>query len=178
MLGIIIGVASIVVMIAIGSGAQERIESQIPSLGSNLISITPGSARMGSVRLGSGAAPKLSEEDTLAIGSELPGVVVASPLLHARVQFAIGASNWQGVLRGITPEYFGAREWRVIAGREMTPEDNKRATNVALLGTTMREKLFGDADPLGATIRIRDVPVVVIGLLDRKGQSVWGDDRR
>ncbi|AUX78643.1 ABC transporter permease [Sinorhizobium fredii] len=177
MLGIIIGVSAVVVMSAIGNGAQERIDSQIRSLGSNLISVTPGSARMGSVRLGSGAAPKLSEEDALAIGSELPGVVVAAPLLHARTQFAIGASNWQGVLRGVTPEYFAAREWRVIAGREMTPEDNKRAISVALLGTTMREKLFGDSDPLGATIRIRDVPFVVIGLLERKGQSVWGDDQ-
>ncbi|SDA73129.1 ABC transporter permease [Sinorhizobium sp. NFACC03] len=176
-LGIVIGVAAVVVMIAVGSGAQERIESRIRSLGSNLISINAGSARMGGVRLGSGAAPRLSEEDALAIGSELPGVIVAAPLLHARVQFTIGADNWQGVLRGITPEYFAAREWRVIAGREMTPEDNKRATNVALLGTTMREKLFADKDPLGATIRIRDVPFVVVGLLERKGQSVWGDDQ-
>lgn len=177
MLGMVIGVAAVIVMIAVGSGARERIEAQIRSIGSNLISVTPGSARMGSVRLGSGAAPRLSEEDALAIGTELPGVVVAAPVLHARVQFMIGASNWQGVLRGITPEYFAAREWRVIAGREMTPEDNTRAANVALLGTTMRERLFGQTDPIGVTIRIRDVPFVVIGLLERKGQSVWGEDQ-
>jgi putative ABC transport system permease protein len=176
MLGVVIGVAVVVVMISVGRGAQERIESQIRSLGSNLISVTPGSARMGSVRLGSGAAPRLSEDDAVAIGSELPDVV-AAPILHARVQLTIGASNWQGVLRGTTPEYFDAREWRVVVGREMTPEDNKRAANVALLGTTMREKLFGERDPLGATIRIRDVPFAVIGLLERKGQSVWGDDQ-
>ncbi len=177
MLGIIIGVAAVVVMIAVGTGARERIEAQIRSLGANLISINPGSAMMGSVRLGSGAAPRLSEEDAEAVGLEIPGVLAAAPLLHARVQFTVGASNWQGVLRGITPDYFVAREWRVIAGREMTPEDNKRAGNVALLGTTMREKLFGATDPLGATIRIRDVPFTVIGLLERKGQSVWGDDQ-
>ncbi|RWO25320.1 MAG: FtsX-like permease family protein [Mesorhizobium sp.] len=177
MLGIIIGVAAVVVMIAIGVGARERIAAQIRSLGANLISISPGSAKMGSVRLGAGGAPRLSEEDATAIGMEIPGVVVAAPLLHAREQFTIGSSNWQGVVRGVTPEYFSAREWRVIAGQEMTPEDNKRVANVVLLGTTMREKLFGRADPVGAAIRIRDVPFTVIGLLERKGQSVWGDDQ-
>jgi len=101
---------------------------------------------------------------------------VVAPLLHAREQLMIGASNWQGVLRGVTPEYFVAREWRVVAGRELTPEDNQRAAKVVLLGTSMREKLFGDSDPLQASIRIRDVPFTVIGLLERKGQSVWGDD--
>jgi putative ABC transport system permease protein len=177
MLGIIIGVAAVVVMIAIGVGARERIAAQIRSLGANLISISPGSAKMGSVRLGAGGAPRLSEEDATAIGMEIPGVVVAAPLLHAREQFTIGSANWQGVLRGVTPEYFSAREWRVIAGQEMTPEDNNRVANVVLLGTTMREKLFGKVDPLGAAIRIRDVPFTVIGLLERKGQSVWGDDQ-
>lgn len=177
MLGIIIGVASVVVMLAVGIGARERIAAQIRSLGANLITITPGSARMGSVRLGSGAAPRLSEEDAAAVASEIPGVVAAAPLLHAREQFTVGAANWQGVLRGVTPDYFAAREWRVTAGREMIPEDNRRAANVVLLGTTMRDKLFGNADPLGATVRIRDAPFTVIGLLERKGQSIWGDDQ-
>lgn len=177
MLGIIIGVAAVVVMVAVGIGARERIAAQIRSLGSNLVTVTPGSARMGSVRLGSGEAPQLSEEDAAAVGSEIPGVVVAAPLLHARGQLMVGAANWQGVLRGVTPEYFVAREWRVVAGRELTPEDNLRAANVVLLGTTMREKLFGESDPLDASIRIRDVPFTVIGLLERKGQSVWGDNQ-
>jgi putative ABC transport system permease protein len=177
MLGIIIGVAAVVVMIAVGIGARERIAAQIRSLGSNLVTVTPGSARMGSVSLGSGAAPRLSEEDAAAVGSEIPGVVVAAPLLHAREQLMVGASNWQGLLRGVTPEYFVAREWRVFAGRELTPEDNQRAANVVLLGTTMREKLFGKSDPLDASIRIRDVPFTVVGLLERKGQSVWGDNQ-
>ncbi|WP_245477725.1 MULTISPECIES: ABC transporter permease [unclassified Mesorhizobium] len=177
MLGIIIGVAAVVVMIAVGIGARERIAAQIRSLGSNLVTVTPGSVRMGSVRLGSGAAPRLSEGDAAAVGSEVPRVVVTAPLLHAREQLMVGASNWQGVLRGVTPEYFVAREWRVVAGRELTPEDNQRAAKVVLLGTSMREKLFGDSDPLQASIRIRDVPFTVIGLLERKGQSVWGDDQ-
>jgi len=177
MLGIIIGVAAVVVMIAVGSGARDRIAAQIRSLGSNLISINPGSALMSSVRLGSGAAPRLSEDDALAIELEIPGVVAVAPLLYTRAQFTVGASNWASNIRGVTASYFAAREWGVTAGREMTAEDNSRVAKVLLLGTTMREKLFGEADPVGATVRIRDVPFTVIGLLDRKGQSVWGDDQ-
>ncbi|TIU34105.1 MAG: ABC transporter permease, partial [Mesorhizobium sp.] len=177
MLGIVIGVAAVVVMIAVGIGARDRIAAQIRSLGANLIVVTPGSVRMGSVRLGSGAAPQLSEDDALAIQSEIAGVVVAAPLLHAREQLTVGSLNWQGVLRGVTPGYFTAREWRVIAGREMTSDDDRRAANVVLLGTTMREKLFGETDPVGSAIRIRGVPFTVIGLLERKGQSVWGEDQ-
>jgi putative ABC transport system permease protein len=177
MLGIIIGVAAVVVMVAVGSGARDRIAAQIRSLGANLISISPGSALMRSVRLGSGAAPRLSEDDALAIELEIPGVVVAAPLLYARAQFTVGASNWAGSIRGVTPGYFTAREWAVTAGREMTPEDNSRAAKVVLLGTTMLDKLFGETDPVGSMVRIRDVPFTVIGLLDRKGQSVWGDDQ-
>jgi putative ABC transport system permease protein len=177
MLGIIIGVAAVVVMVAVGSGARDRIAAQIRSLGANLISISPGSALMKSVRLGSGAAPRLSEDDGLAIELEIPGVVVVAPQLYARAQFTVGASNWAGSIRGVTPGYFTAREWGVTAGREMTPEDNSRAAKVMLLGTTMREKLFGETDPVGTTVRIRDVPFTVIGLLDHKGQSVWGDDQ-
>jgi putative ABC transport system permease protein len=176
-LGIIIGVAALVMMVAVGSGARERIAAQIRSLGANLISINPGSAVMNSVRLGSGAAPRLSEDDALAIELEIPGVVVVAPLLYTKAQFTVGASNWAGNIRGVTPNYFTAREWGVMAGREMTPEDTSSAGKVVVLGATMREKLFGEADPVGASVRIRDVPFTVIGLLDRKGQSVWGDDQ-
>lgn len=176
-LGIIIGVAALVTMVAVGSGARERIAAQIRSLGANLISINPGSAVMSSVRLGSGAAPRLSEDDALAIELEIPGIVVVAPLLYTKAQFTVGASNWAGNIRGVTPDYFTAREWGVIAGREMTPEDTRRAGKVVVLGATLREKLFGEANPIGASVRIRDVPFTVIGLLDRKGHSVWGDDQ-
>ncbi|RWP12693.1 MAG: FtsX-like permease family protein [Mesorhizobium sp.] len=177
MLGIIIGVAAVVVMIAVGNGARERIVEQIRSFGSNLISINPGTSVMGSVRIGSGSAPRLSEDDAVAIKAEVSGILVASPLLYARGQFTVGASNWSGHLRGVTPAYLTAREWGVTAGRELILEDESRAARVALLGATMRDKLFGKADPVGATVRIRDVPFTVIGVLERKGQSVWGDDQ-
>ena len=176
-LGIIIGVAALVMMVAVGSGARDRIAAQIRSLGANLISINPGSAVMNSVRLGSGAAPRLSEDDAQAIELEIPGIVVVAPLLYSKAQFTVGASNWAGNIRGVTPDYFTAREWGVMAGREMTPEDTSSAGKVVVLGATMREKLFGETDPVGASVRIRDVPFTVIGLLDRKGQSVWGDDQ-
>jgi putative ABC transport system permease protein len=191
-LGIVIGVAAVVTMNAIGNGARERVAAQIRSLGANLISIHPGSALMASVRLSSAGqerssssppsasdiqSPRLNDGDAQAIELEIPGVVVAAPLLYARTPFTVGASIWVGSTRGVTPSYFAAREWGVTAGRKMTVEDNRRSAKVMLIGTTMREKLFGEADPVGATVRIRDVPFTVIGLLDRKGQSVWGDDQ-
>ena len=195
MLGIVIGVAAIVAMNAIGSGASELIAARIRSLGANLISINPGSALMTSVRLSKGEqqqraphlptvgrtsdiqSPRLSEDDALAIELEIPGVVVVAPLLYARAQFTVGASNWAGSIRGVTASYFTAREWSVTGGREMTPEDNSRAAKIMLIGTIMREKLFGEADPVGATVRIRGVPFTVVGLLDHKGQDVWGEDQ-
>jgi putative ABC transport system permease protein len=196
MLGIVIGVAAVVAMNAIGSGASELIAARIRSLGANLISINPGSALMTSVRLSKGAphlptvgqvqtvgqasdiqSPRLSEDDALAIELEIAGVVVVAPLLFARAQFTVGTSNWAGSIRGVTASYFTAREWSVTGGREMTPDDNSRAAKIMLIGTTMREKLFGEADPVGATVRIRGVPFTVVGLLDHKGQDAWGDDQ-
>jgi putative ABC transport system permease protein len=177
MLGIVIGVAAVVVMHAAGVGAREKIMAQVRSMGANLISIHPGSARMDSVRLGGGAAPNLSEDDATAIALEIPGVVVAAPVLYTRAQFAIGALNWQGAICGATPDYVIAREWSVVAGRPLTSEDSTRAARVVLLGAPMREKLFGGADPLDASIRVRDVPFTVVGVLERKGPTVWGDDQ-
>jgi putative ABC transport system permease protein len=177
MLGIVIGVAAVVVMVAVGSGAEARIAAQIRSLGANLIGISPGSATMKSVRLGSGSAPNLNEDDALAIEAEVPGVVTVAPALYSRVQFTVGSSNWAGNVHGVNPDYLVAREWDLADGREMTPEDNSRAANVVLLGSTIRDKLFGDADPIGAGMRIGGVPFTVIGVLGRKGQSVWGEDQ-
>jgi putative ABC transport system permease protein len=177
MLGIIIGVAAVVVMVAVGKGAQERIAAQIRSLGANVIGISPGSMTMKSVRLGKGAAPNLSEDDALAIETEVSGVVAAASALYSRAQFTVGALNWAGNVRGISPDYLIVREWEISEGREIMPDDNNRAANVVLLGTTVRDKVFGNADPVGATMRIANVPFTVIGVLERKGQSVWGDDQ-
>jgi putative ABC transport system permease protein len=177
MLGIIIGVAAFVVMVAVGNGAREQVAAQIRSLGANLIGISPGSLTMRSVRLGRGAAPRLDEDDARAIAAEVPGIVAVAPVLYSRAQLTSGASNWMAPIHGVTSDFLAAREWSVAGGREMTPEDNARSALVVLLGATIREKLFGEADPVGAVIRLRGVPFTVIGVLDRKGQSVWGDDQ-
>jgi putative ABC transport system permease protein len=177
MLGIIIGVAAVVAMVAIGSGARERVAAQIRTLGANVIGIAPGSMTNAGVRLGRGAAPRLSEDDALAIEAEMPGVVAVASTLYSRIQFSIGSSNWAGTVRGVTPDYFIARDWVVAEGREFIPEENDRAAKVVLLGDTVRDKLFADADPIGAVVRVRDVPFTVIGVLDRKGQDVQGEDQ-
>lgn len=177
MLGIVIGVASVVVMVAVGAGARDRVAAQIRSLGANLIGITPGSLTMSGVRLGRGAAPRLDEADAAAIEAEVPGVVIAAPILYSRVQFTAAAANWQAMVRGVTPGFYVAREWAVADGREMTTEDHDRAAKVVLLGATLRDKLFEGADPIGAVLRVRDVPFTVIGVLERKGQDVHGEDQ-
>jgi putative ABC transport system permease protein len=177
MLGIIIGIAAVVVMVAVGAGARARVAAQIRSLGANLIGVTPGSLTMSGVRLGRGTAPQLDEGDAAAIAAEVPGVVVAAPVLYTRVQFTAGPANWQAMVRGVTPDFFIAREWGIADGREMTAEDQDRAAKVVLIGTTLRDKLFEGADPVGAVLRIRDAPFTVAGVLDRKGQDVHGEDQ-
>ncbi|QRM31376.1 ABC transporter permease [Microvirga sp. VF16] len=177
MLGIIIGVAAFVVMVAVGSGAREHVAAQIRSLGANLIGISPGSLTMRSVRLGRGASPRLNEDDARAIAAEVPNVVAVAPVLYSRAQLTSGASNWMAPIHGVTPDFLAVREWGVVEGREMTLDDNARSAMVVLLGATIREKLFGEADPVGTIVRLRGVPFTVIGVLDRKGQSVWGDDQ-
>jgi putative ABC transport system permease protein len=177
MLGIIIGVGAVVTMVAIGGGARERVAAQIRSLGANLIGISQGSLTIGAVRLGAGAAQRLSEADAHAIETEVADIVAVAPLLFGRAQFTVGAANWALTVRGVTPGYFVAREWGVAEGREMTQEDQDRAAKVVLLGATVRDKLFESADPIDAVVRVRDVPFTVIGVLDRKGQNAQGDDQ-
>jgi putative ABC transport system permease protein len=178
MLGIIIGVAAVVVMVAVGNGARERIAAQIRSLGANLIGISPGSVTTGGVRMGRGARPRLSEDDARAIESEVADVVVAAPILYSRgAQFTHAGANWAGETRGVTPDYFVARDWPVADGRALAENDERRAEKVVWLGATVREMLFEDADPIGALVRIRDVPFTVAGVLARKGQNVQGDDQ-
>src|SRR5260370_4324639 len=118
MLGIVIGVAAVVVMVAVGSGAEARIAAQIRSLGANLIGISPGSATMKSVRLGSGSPPNLNEEDALAIQAQVPGIATVAPARYSRVQFTVGSSNWAGNVHGVNPDYLVAREWDLADGRE------------------------------------------------------------
>ena len=177
MLGIIIGVGAVIAMTAIGAGAQARVEDQIRSLGSNLIIVLPGNITSGGVRLGSGAQLTLSEDDAAALPREIPEIEVAAPQLRGGGQVVFGNSNWSTQILGVTPDYLVAREWEVVSGRPFTETDVDGAAKVVLIGQTVARTLFGESDPVGETVRIRNVPHQVVGLLDRKGQSMIGQDQ-
>jgi putative ABC transport system permease protein len=177
MLGIVIGVAAVITMIAVGSGAQERVEEQIRGLGTNLIVVLPGSVTSGGVRMGAGSRTTLTEDDAYAIQREVAGVQTAAPALRGTGQVVAGSANWSTVFYGVTPEYFEARNWVVASGKIFEPSDVAGSAKVALLGDTVARNLFGDADPIGQVIRIRKVPITVIGTLEPKGQSLMGFDQ-
>jgi putative ABC transport system permease protein len=177
MLGIIIGVGAVITMLAVGTGAQARVEEQIRSLGSNLIVVVSGSVTSGGVRLGSGTQMTLTEDDATAIRREIASIQVATPVVRGSGQVVYGNANWSTPVLGVTPDYLEAREWPLQAGRALGPADLDGATKVALLGQTVALNLFGDADPVGQTIRIRKVPFTVVGVLARKGQSTQGEDQ-
>jgi putative ABC transport system permease protein len=177
MLGIIIGVGAVITMVAVGAGAQARVAEQIQSLGSNLIIVLSGAITSGGVRLGTGTQFTITEDDAWAIMREVPGVQAAAPHMRGTGQVVYGNLNWSTIVQGVTPEFFEAREWGVVAGKSFTQEDQDGATKVALLGQTVVRNLFPDSDPVGQVIRIRKVPFTAVGVLDRKGQNTWGQDQ-
>jgi putative ABC transport system permease protein len=176
MLGIIIGVAAVIVMIAVGAGAQARVEEQIRSLGSNLLLILSGSTTAGGVRMGFGSNLTISEDDAAAIPREIPQAM-AAPALRGSAQIVWGNQNWSTVIFGVTPEYIDVRQWELAAGRLFDTTDMVGATKVCLIGQTVARQLFGGTDPVGQAIRIRRVPFTVIGVLESKGQSMMGTDQ-
>jgi putative ABC transport system permease protein len=177
MLGIIIGVAAVITMIAVGAGAQNRIEEQIKGLGTNLIIMLPGSTTSGGARMGAGSRNTLTEEDGYAIQRDIPAVQAAAPALRGAGQVVAGINNWSTIFYGITNEYFEARNWQIASGKMFDPADLSGSAKVVLLGDTVVRSLFGDTDPIGQVIRIRKVPMVVIGTLVKKGQSMMGQDQ-
>jgi len=177
MLGIIIGVGAVITMVAVGAGAQARVAEQIQSLGSNLIIVLSGSVTSSGLRMGTGSQLTITEDDSAAIAREIPAVQVSAPMVRGNTQVVFGNLNWSTAIQGVTPDYFEARDWAVIDGRPISPEDNDGAGKVALVGQTTAFNLFGDADPLGQIIRIKKVPFTVVGLLDRKGQNSYGQDQ-
>jgi putative ABC transport system permease protein len=180
MLGIIIGVGAVITMVGVGAGAQARVAEEIRSLGSNLIIVLAGTVTSGGVRLGTGSKVSITEDDARAIQREVPSVQVAAPSVQGKAQdgqIVYGNLNWTTLVQGVTPEFFVAREWDVAAGKPFTEEDVDGATKVALVGQTVVVNLFAHADPLGQIIRIKHVPFTVIGVLDRKGQSTFGQDQ-
>ena len=177
MLGIIIGVGAVITMVAVGAGASARVAEQIQSLGSNLIIVLSGSVNTAGVRIGQGSQLTITEDDSAAIAREVPAVQVSAPSIRGNTQVVFGNLNWYTGVQGVTADYFEARDWMVVSGRPIGPEDVDGATKVVLLGQTTAQNLFGDADPIGQIVRIKKVPFTVIGLLDRKGQNSWGQDQ-
>jgi ABC-type antimicrobial peptide transport system permease subunit len=177
MLGIIIGVAAVITMIAVGSGAQQRVEAQIKALGSNIMLVLPGAVTTGGVRLGAQTGQTLTEEDARAIGVDVPEVQAAAPSLRTGVQVVAGNTNWSTSVFGTWPEYFEVREWALAEGRVFEASEVAGSGKVAIVGRTVAEQLFGDADPIDQTIRVKKVPLTVIGVLARKGQNSIGQDQ-
>jgi putative ABC transport system permease protein len=176
MLGIVIGVGAVIVMIAVGAGAQARVEEQIRALGSNLLLVMPGSTTAGGVRMGFGSGSTLTEDDVLAINREVPEAL-AAPALRGSAQLIYGNTNWSTQVFGVTPEYLDVRQWPLVSGRSFEPGEMAGAAKVALIGATVAKQLFGSTDPLDQSIRIKRVPFTVIGVLDTKGQSLMGTDQ-
>jgi putative ABC transport system permease protein len=177
MLGIVIGTAAVIATVAVGAGAREVVLAQIRSLGSNLIIILPGAQSTAGVRTGTGFTQTLTYDDATAILREVPTVSLAVPSVRATQQVVAGGANWSTVIQGTTIEVLAAREWELAAGRPWTAEEEAGAAKVALIGETAAASLFADADPIGAQIRIRNVPFEVVGLLARKGQAANGQDQ-
>lgn len=183
MLGVIIGVASVITMVAIGSGAQARVEETIKSLGSNIMLIIPGSITSNGVRLGGASSQTLTEDDAVAIAKEISEVQLAAPSMRGAGQVVAGSANWSTSFYGVTPDYLDVRDWALTAGRGFEANELAGSGKVAMIGLTAGEKLFGEAavqDPaimLDQIIRVRKVPLTIIGVLERKGQSALGQDQ-
>jgi len=176
MLGIIIGVAAVIVMIAVGNGAQARVEDQIRSLGSNIIMVMSGAALSGGARSGSGSQQTITEDDAYALGREIEEIA-AAPTLRGSGQVVAGNANWSTTFYGITPDYLEAREWPIAEGRGFEQAEMNSAAKVALIGQTVAKSLFGDGSALDQVIRVRKVPLTVIGVLEKKGQNMMGQDQ-
>ena len=176
MLGMMIGVAAVIMMLAVGQGAQYAVDQSIASMGSNLFIVMSGSTTSGGIRMGMGATPTLTTGDAEAIG-ELSSIAAVAPVAPGTAQLIYGSNNWSTMVVGTTPSYLAVRDWPVDSGSPFTDSDVRSATRVALLGRTVVQNLFGDADPVGKTIRIKQSPFLVIGVLAAKGQSLDGRDQ-
>ena len=177
MLGIIIGIAAVIAMMAVGSGASYVISQQIASIGSNIILVLPGSTTSGGLRTGSGGAQNLVTDDARAIMNECPSVEYAAPTTRTAALVVYGNMNWTTIAMGTTPELFVIREWGVASGRGIEQQDVDGALKVCVIGQTVAENLFGSSDPVDKIIRIKKIPFTVIGVLEKKGQSPQGQDQ-
>jgi putative ABC transport system permease protein len=176
MLGIIIGVGAVIAMVSIGQGAQSMIQTQISSMGSNMLFVQPGNVRTGGASQGLGAASTLTEDDVTAMEREVPTVLAASPSMRATAQLVFGNQNWSVQMQGTNEKFPKIRNWPVVNGEFFTSADVRSAARVIVLGKTVADKLFGaSTDPVGETIRVRNLPFRVIGILETKGSTLGQD---
>jgi putative ABC transport system permease protein len=176
-LGIVIGVASVISMVAVGEGARARVESVFATMGTNMLIVLSGSTSSGGVMGGFGSMPTLTWDDLAAIRSQARAVRSAAPAISARVTILSDEANWTTGIVGTSPEYLSIRAWRIARGSAFGSDEIDSAAKAVVLGQTASDKLFGSGvDPIGRTVRLRSVPFVVIGLLERKGQSPMGND--
>ena len=177
-LGIIIGVAAVITMVSIGNGAKAQIQSQIASLGENVILVFSGNFSPGGVRSGWGGSGTLQVADAEAIQREIQKVVAISPELRGGAQLVVGNSNWFTVnVLGESNAYFDIRQWPLVEGSDFSEQDIRNASKVAVIGQTIATQLFGEENPVGKILRINNVPFIVTGLLSSKGLSLQGNDQ-
>ncbi len=170
-LGIIIGVASVIAMLAIGGGTNKQVQENMESMGSNLLTVRSSSAKTGGVSMGMGSKPTLSVKDSVAIRKNVRGVEAVAPIMSSSKQVMYGNQNWQTTIYGVTNPYLYVKNYEVETGKSFTPDDDRNAAKVAIIGATVENELFGDIDATGKIIRIGNVPFKVIGILKSKGQS-------
>ena len=177
MLGIVIGVGAVIAMVGIGNGAKAQVESRIAALGQNVIMVFSGSITRGGAHTGFGGAGTLTVEDALAMQKEVPGVSAVSPEVRSSAQIMAGNNNWSTSLMGEGVDYLTIRQWDLSDGAMFTEADTRASAKVCVLGKTTADKLFPDEDPIGKVIRIKNVPVKVLGVLKSKGVSMFGSDQ-
>ena len=178
MLGVFIGVAALIVMVSVGQGANEAVRKEIARLGTNLVVILPGAATSGGARGGSGSASTLTVADVRAIRREAPAVGEVSYLIRQSGQIRFANQNWTTGIQGVSSNYPPMTNWQIAAGRAITPEDERSAALVVVLGETVRRQLFGTfQNPIGATVQAKGVSLRVVGILDTKGQTSFGQDQ-
>ncbi len=178
MLGIIIGVAALIAMVGVGQGAQQQVQQQIAAMGSNMLFVSAGTVTRGGLHMGWGATKTLVMDDEKAIVRECPAVKEAAPGSQTTTQVVYGNDNWFTNVQGTEPQYFDIRTWPVQSGSVFTQSDVDTAADVAVIGQTVEQNLFGAIDPLGKVIRIKNLPFTVVGVLSPKGQSAaMGNDQ-
>ena len=174
-LGVIIGIAAVIVMVSVGQGTQSELDQMISRLGSNRLEVFGGASR-GPARGGAGSQASLTDSDADAIRSEIPGVQYVATSVSGGGQVVFAENNWSTRWEGVNADYFPVNDWQVASGAAFSARDYNSANKVVILGETVRRELFGDGDPIGATIRFGRVPLKVVGVLAAKGQGNWGQD--